>query len=304
MRIGLLFLQWDLPVPDGMPFGAALSGWARRGERSGVDSIFVADHFLRPDLVGGPDGPMLESVTTLGYLAAVTERAQLGMLVGGIHHRHAAVYIKAAATLDVLSGGRACLGLGAGWHKDECLAIGMPFPSTPERYAALEGALATADAMWPIRSRTGSPPDPATLDVARLLDNPKTPFGHRPMIIVGGNGPRRTMPLVARYADGANVTGSDDEIAQALAALDAACGDAGRPVDDIERSTVRRPVNLFDGVSASPSSVLDTLSSLHEMGIGHVMFGVPWVDTDRWIDYMGEHVVPFAHALPVPARRP
>ena len=219
------------------PGGASVTGaWLRdtavAAEQAGFDAIYVMDHFRQIPQVGRPFDDMLESWTTLAYLAACTERVRLGTLVSGITYRNVAHLGKIVATLDVLSGGRAVCGLGLGWFADEHRAYGWPFPSTADRYAVLEDALQLLPVLW-------GPGSPAFL--GRALDVPETlcyprPLQERVPLVVGGGGEKRTLRLAAKYADAANVMGSLEVVRRKADVLRAHCLDAGRDPAEVALS--------------------------------------------------------------------
>jgi F420-dependent oxidoreductase-like protein len=196
---------------------------AGAAERAGFSSIWVMDHFRQIPIFGAPWLDMLESYTTLAYLAGITERASLATLVTGITYRNVAHLGKIVATLDVLSGGRAACGLGIGWFEAEHLAYGWPFPTIDERYALLEDALQLLPMQW----GKGTPAfEGRTLRVPETLCYPRPLQEHIP-ILVGGNGERRTLRLAARFADACNVIGDVDVVARKVAALHAHCDAVG-----------------------------------------------------------------------------
>jgi F420-dependent oxidoreductase-like protein len=216
------------------PGGAAATNGSLReivaaAEATGFDAVYVMDHFRQIPRVGRAWEDFLESYTTLGYLAACTERARIGALVTGVTYRNPAHLAKILATLDVLSGGRAVCGLGLAWFKEEHLAFGWDFPATSQRYALLEDTLQLLPHMWgpgkaPFMGRVVSVPD--TTCYPRPLQE------HLP-IVVGGGGERRTLRLAARYADAANVTGDVATVRHKASVLRRHCADAGRDPADV-----------------------------------------------------------------------
>jgi F420-dependent oxidoreductase-like protein len=206
-----------------------LTGIATAAEAAGFDAIYVMDHFRQIPQVGRAWDDFLESYTTLGYLAACTERARIGALVTGITYRNVGHLGKIIATLDVLSGGRAVCGLGLAWFKQEHDAYGWDFPSVPDRYALLEDALQALPALWGPGNRAFS---------GRVLSLPDTTCYPRPLgpvpIVVGGGGERRTLRLAARYATAANVMGDAATVAHKRSVLDAHCAAVGRDPAEVE----------------------------------------------------------------------
>jgi F420-dependent oxidoreductase-like protein len=226
-------LRFGLQLPrHGWPGDTrtALRDVASAAEQAGVESIWLMDHFIQIPQAGREWEDLLEVYTTLGYLAAVTERARLGALVTGVTYRNVALLGKMIATLDVLSGGRAVAGLGAAWYEREHIAYGFEFPPLAQRYALLEDALELLPLMW----GKGSPSY-----VGRVTTVPEAMCYPRPLqeripILIGGSGEKRTLRLVAQYADACNLFGDAKVVAKKLAVLHAHCAEVGRDPADIE----------------------------------------------------------------------
>ncbi len=217
------------------PGGArAMRGWLREvataAETAGFDAIYVMDHFRQIPQIGRPFDDMLESFTTLGYLAACTERVRLGALVAAVSHRSVPLLAKTVATLDVLSGGRAVCGLGLGWFAAEQAALGIELPPVADRYALLEDALQLLPAMWAPGSK---PFHGRVLDVPEALCYPRPLQEHVPLV-VGGAGERRTLRLAAQHADAANVFGDLDTVRRKGTVLRAHCAELGRDPGEVE----------------------------------------------------------------------
>jgi len=198
MQVGLHITGFSWP--DGAAgIGPTLAKTARAADDAGIASISVMDHFFQ---LGGPfgaaDEPMLEGYTTLGYLAGLTRRAQLHLLVTGVTYRHPGILAKVVSTLDVLSGGRAALGIGAAWNEREHLGLGVPFPPLAERFERLEETLQIVRQMW---SDDNGPYHGKHYQLAEALNAPQPLQRPHPPILVGGGGERKTLRLVARYAD-------------------------------------------------------------------------------------------------------
>jgi F420-dependent oxidoreductase-like protein len=271
---------------------AHLARVARAADRGGLDGVWVADHLLQADPYGArPDETeMLEAYTTLGFLAAATERVRLGTLVTAVTFRPPALLVKAVTTLDVLSRGRAMFGIGAGYEGAEAAAMGLPLPPTPERFARLEETLRIARQMWagdesPFRGSH------YTLDRPVLSPGPAT--RPHPPILIGGTGERRTLPLVARYADACNVFDIPDggaTVRHKLAVLERLCTEIGRPYGDIEKTIGTR---LQPGESAA--SFVQRCRPFADLGIDHV--GV--LTTGPWTE---EAVATLAEAVPAVAQ--
>jgi alkanesulfonate monooxygenase SsuD/methylene tetrahydromethanopterin reductase-like flavin-dependent oxidoreductase (luciferase family)/predicted kinase len=208
----------------------ALSALASAAEEAGFHGLYVMDHFRQIPQLGRAWEDFLESYSTLSYLAAITERARLGVLVSGITYRNVAHMGKIVATLDVLSGGRAICGLGLAWYREEHVAYGWDFPSTAERYAILEDALQLLPTLWGAGSK---PYQGKRLHVPETLGYPRPIQEHVPML-VGGGGERRTLRLAARYADMANVMGDLEKVRRKRQILDEHCRAEDRDPESIE----------------------------------------------------------------------
>jgi F420-dependent oxidoreductase-like protein len=229
LEFGLQVSRFDWPGHPGAT-RPVLAEIAQAAEEAGFTSLWVMDHFLQIPQIGREWEDMLDSYTTLGYLAGVTERIRLGTLVTGITYRNLAHLAKIVATLDVLSGGRAVCGLGAAWYEHEHRLYGWEFPPLRERYKLLEDALELLPLMW----GRGSPPFKGrTLEVSETICYPRPLQEHLP-ILVGGSGERRTLRLVARHADACNLVGDPATVAHKLTVLRRHCSTEGRDPASIE----------------------------------------------------------------------
>jgi F420-dependent oxidoreductase-like protein len=233
---------------------------------------------------------MLEAYTTLGYLAAVTNNIHLGTAMTGATYRHPGLLIKIVTTLDILSRGRAWLGIGAAWHEYEHHALGVPFPSRNERFARLEETIKIALQMW---MDDQSPFNGSYFTLDRPLNRPLPLRKPHPPIMIGGNGETKTLRLVAQYADACNLIMNCD-IKHKLEVLQAHCQGIGRNYSEIERTTIGSYKITSDGagVSVSPSQLIDLLSEQAKLGIQHALLDLrdPWDLTQ--IDCLGHNVVP------------
>ena len=236
MRIGLQIPSFTWPGGS-TEFGARLAQIGQTAEDAGFASIWVMDHFFQIQFVGQPDEPMLESYATLSYLAGLTRRVRLGTLVTGVIYRHPGILVKAVSTLDVLSGGRAYLGIGAAWNEREALGLGVPFPPLKERFERLEEALQIARQMW---SGKVAPYQGKHYQLAETLCSPQPLCQPHPPILIGGMGEKKTLKLVAKYADACNLFGraGKDVLRDKLAILKRYCQELGRPYDSIERTAL------------------------------------------------------------------
>lgn len=243
-------------------------------DETGIDTVWIADHLLQADPASTPDAPMPEALTTLGFLAASSRRVRLGAMVSPVHLRAPTALIKAVTTLDVLSGGRAWLGLGAGYHVAEAEATGVPLPPTAERYAHLADALELAHHMF--AGGTG-PFAGRRMTASGPVNRPLPTTAPHPPILVGGMGERRTLPLVARYADACNLFDLPDGGATVRARLDLLrrlCAEAGRPAEAVEKTITTA---LAPGEDRAAFAA--RCRTLAELGIEHVVVitrGRPW----------------------------
>jgi F420-dependent oxidoreductase-like protein len=262
-----------------------LTALAAAAEEAGFTSIWVMDHFLQIPPVGRHWEDMLDSYTTLAFLAARTESARLGTMVTGVTYRNIAHLAKIVATLDVLSGGRAICGIGAAWFEREHRAYGWEFPPVSQRYRQLEDALELLPIMW----GKGAPAfSGRTIEVAEAVCYPR-PLQEKVPILVGGSGERRTLRLVAQYADACNIFGrSPDFVRGKFAVLREHCERLGRNYDEIER-TVLTSIDLDD---ESTYAVVERFGGLAEAGAQHLIFAIRGVaDTSR-IERIATEVFP------------
>jgi len=298
MKAGLQISSFTWPGgPEAI--GPTLARIVRDADAAGIDSIWVMDHFFQIRSLGRPEEPMLEGLTTLGFMAAHSTRARLGLMVGGIHYRQPALWVKATTALDVLSGGRAWLGIGAAWNEEESRGLGFPFPPLGERFELLEETLQYAHAMWEGDRGSGGTFEGKHTQATRLLNSPQAISRPRPPIMIGGGGERKTLRLVAQYADACNVFGDPQRIHHKYEVLREHCEAIGRDPDEIERSTLQSvKVALDDKPGDSPAQIIDWFGELGDAGAQHVIFGVRDVWDPRVIEELGTHVIPGIRALP------
>ncbi len=237
MKLGLQIPVFTWPGGPSQ-LGPTLANIARTAEDAGYDSIWVMDHLFQIPPVGAVDMDMLEAYTTLGFLAASTKRVTLGTMVTGVTYRHPGILVKQVTTLDVLSGGRAWLGIGAAWFEREHLGLGVPFPPLSERFERLEEALQIADQMW---GESYGPFEGKHYQLAETLNVPQALRRPRPRILIGGSGEKKTLRLVAQYADACNIFAeSADVIRRKLDVLRQHCDDLGRDYNSIEKTVISR----------------------------------------------------------------
>jgi F420-dependent oxidoreductase-like protein len=271
--------------------GRRLAEVARTADDAGFSSIAVMDHFFQIGMLGPPDQDMLEAYTTLGYLAACTSRARLLTLVTGVVYRHPGVLAKIVTTLDVLSGGRAWLGVGAAWNEEEARGLGIPFPPVAERFERLEETLRICLQMW---SGDESPFEGEHYQLERPINKPSAISKPHPPIMIGGSGERKTLRLVARYAQACNLFLGPD-VSRKLDVLRAHCEAEGRSYDDIEKTCYFS----FDvgerGERAN--EVVDRLADLAKLGFGTAIGSVANVWTLTPLEVIGSQVIPAVEAL-------
>jgi F420-dependent oxidoreductase-like protein len=299
MKVGLQICSFTWPG-GAEAIGPTLARIVEQADDIGFDSIWVMDHFFQIRGVGRQEEPMLEGMTALGFMAAHSKRARLGLMVGGIHYRNPGLWLKATTTLDVLSGGRAWLGIGAAWNQEESRALGFPFPPLGERFEMLEETLIMAHEMWQGERGSEGAHHGRHFQAQRLLNSPQSISRPRPPIMVGGGGEKKTLRLVAQYADACNVFGSPEAIARKYAILDEHCAAVGRDPAEIERSTLQN-VRLGPPSSArteSPQQVVDRFGELSDAGADHVIFELKDVHVPEYLEAVGRDIIPALHALP------
>jgi alkanesulfonate monooxygenase SsuD/methylene tetrahydromethanopterin reductase-like flavin-dependent oxidoreductase (luciferase family) len=277
MKFGLQVSSFT--YPGGTPeLAPTLERIVRTADGVGFDSIWVMDHFFQIRGVGPAEEPMLEGWTALGWIAALTQRAR----------------IKAATTLDVLSGGRAWLGLGAAWNQAESEALGFPFPPLRDRFEMLEETLQMAHAMFEGEMGSQGEFHGRQYDATRLMNSPQSLSRPRVPIMIGGGGEQKTLRLVAQYADATNVFGGPEMIHHKYEVLRGHCEAIGRPFEDIERSNLQSVRISPDGApgTESPAEVVDRFGELSDAGAQQIIFSLrdAW-DTSK-IELLGSSVLP------------
>jgi len=292
MKLGLQIPSFSWPG-GAAAIGPTLGRVARQADDIGVDSIWVMDHFFQIRSVGPAEEPMLEGWTALGFLAANTSRARLGLMVGGVHYRLPGLWVKAATTLDVLSGGRAWLGIGAAWNQDESESLGFPFPPLGERFEMLDETLQIAHQMFEGERGTEGEFHGRQYHARRLMNSPQSISRPRVPIMIGGGGERKTLRLVAQYADATNVFGGPTAIHHKYEVLRQHCEEIGRDPNEIERSTLQT-INL---AAESPAQVVDRFGELADAGAQHVVVNVPNVHDPSMLETIGRDILPQLRAL-------
>jgi F420-dependent oxidoreductase-like protein len=274
MRLSLSVTNYSWP--GGHPgLGSELARIARAADAGGLDTLWVTDHLIQADPTSIPDSEMLEAYTTLGFLAAETRRVRLGTMVTGVTFRPPSLLIKAVTTLDVISGGRAWLGLGAGYQEDEARAMDLPLPPVGERFERLRETLDLATQMWQGNS---SPFEGRHYRLERPVNNPPPVTKPHPPLLIGGMGERKTLRLVAEYADACNLFDIPDEgktIRHKLGVLARHCDAVGRPYDEIEKTVSTRLEP-----DESPEQFAERCAGLAALGLEHavVITAGPWTE--------------------------
>ena len=295
MKLGLQIYSFTWPGgPEAI--AATLARSVRIADEVGFDSIWVMDHFWQ---IGGPGSelqPMLEGWTTLGFMAAHSQRARLGLMVGGVHYRNPGLWVKAATTLDVLSGGRAWLGIGAAWNQAESRGLGFPWPSTAERFEMLEDTLQMAYGMWQGERGSEEQLRGRQFQATRLLNVPQSISRPRVPILIGGGGEKKTLRLVAQYADASNMFGGPDELLPKYAILAEHCEAVGRDFTEIERTNMQGvgigSAGAWSQAPESPDAIVERFGRLAEAGVQHVIVNFAEANDPALIELLGSRVLP------------
>ena len=292
MKLGLQIDDFDWPGGPAA-IGPTLARIVRQADDIGLDSIWVMDHFFQIRGVGPPEDPMLEGMTALGFMAAHSSKARLGLMVGGVHYRLPGLWVKATTTLDVLSGGRAWLGIGAAWNEYESRGLGFPFPPLGERFEMLEETLQIAHGMWTGDRGTERAHEGRRYQAMRLLNSPQSLSRPRVPIMIGGGGEKKTLRLVAQYGDACNVFGTPEAINRKYRILAQHCETVGRDPSEIERSTLQG----IDLRRESTDSVIARFGDLFDAGAEHVIFSLDDITNPAHLEAIGRDIVPALHPL-------
>jgi F420-dependent oxidoreductase-like protein len=282
----------DFTTPDGPSHLAAdLATVVRTADEGGFEFIAVMDHFFQIQAVGPAEREMLEAYTTLGYLAAITSRAKLVTLVTGAIYRHPGILAKIVTTLDVLSGGRAWLGIGAAWNEEESRGLGIPFPPVAERFERLEETLQICLQMW---RGDETPYHGRHYSLERPMNSPQSLTRPHPPIMIGGGGEKKTLRYVAKYGDACNLFPGPD-LARKLDVLRAHCDAEGRDYDEITKTCYF----VFDvgAKGEKAAEVVDRLGHLSELGFDVAMGAVANVWQVTPIEVLAAEVIPAVAGL-------
>jgi F420-dependent oxidoreductase-like protein len=287
MKLGLHIsdFTWDGGAPE---LRFKLGEIATRAEAGGVDRISVMDHVWQIGPIGPPEHEMLEAYTALGWLAAKTDRVKLLTMVTAVVYRDPGLLAKAVTTLDVLSGGRAILGIGAAWNAEESAGLGLLFPPVSERFERLEEAILICKQMW---SGDESPFNGQHYQLARTLNSPQALSRPHPPILIGGAGEKKTLRLVAKYADACNIAAYNlDETAHKLDVLRQHCANEGRDYDEIEKTAQTRYDLGENGENVG--SVIENLHRIAELGFSQAHGSLLRVSKPGQLDLLAERVIP------------
>jgi F420-dependent oxidoreductase-like protein len=265
-------------------------------EAAGFHSFWVMDHFYQINSLFGEaySDPMMEAYTVLGYLAGLTEKAYLGAMVTGVIYRLPSILLKMVNTLDIVSGGRAYFGIGAGWYQQEAEGFGVPYPSTAERFEWLEDTLQLAHALWDGNetSFTGK-----RFTAPKMTNNPRPLSQPHPRILIGGAGPKKTLRMTAQYADACNFfeDRGREQLQQTLDTLKGHCEQLGRNYDEIEKTSLGT-AHLGAGKD-TVNGLMARLKLLSELGFTHAIFNMPNVYDITPLEVFGKEIIPAAAEL-------
>ena len=283
-------MQLDIHVPrftwPGGPeaIGPTFTDLAKTAESIGVRTLSVMDHWFQMEMMWPAEEPMLEGYTTLSFAAAKTERLRFRLLVGGVTYRHPGLLAKTVTTLDVLSGGRAELGLGAAWYEREHRGLGVPFPPLAERYERLEETLQICFQMW---SDDNGPFQGRHYQLAETLCSPRPVSVPRPRVLIGGGGERKTLRIVATYADACNFIGDSQTVKHKVEVLRGHCEVVGRDPADIEVTAL-----IMVSDDATADEILREAEALAAAGTRSIIVRSTGPEPSRWLEKTWAPVLP------------
>jgi F420-dependent oxidoreductase-like protein len=275
-------MELDLHVPrftwqgGAGAIGPTFTALAQTADAIGVRTLSVMDHWFQMDMMWPAEEPMLEGYTTLSFAAAKTERLRFRLLVGGVTYRHPGLLAKTVTTLDVLSQGRAELGLGAAWYEREHRGLGVPFPPLRERYERLEETIQICFQMW---SDDNGPYEGGHFRLAETLCSPPPVSRPRPRLLIGGGGERKTLRLVAQYADACNIIGDAAVVKHKVEVLHRHCAEVGREPETIEVTAL---MTIAD--DAAPDLILREAEALSAVGVDAIVIRSTGPEPARWLE--------------------
>ena len=288
-------MQLDVHVPrftwpgGAEAIGPTFASLARTADAIGVRTLSVMDHWFQMDWFWPAEEPMLEGYTALSFAAAKTEQLRFRLLVGGVTYRHPGLLAKTITTLDVLSGGRAELGLGAAWYEREHVGLGVPFPPLRERYERLEETLQICFQMW---SDDNGPYAGTHYQLAETLCSPQPVSSPRPRVLIGGGGERKTLRLVAAYADACNIIGDVDTVTHKVAVLRRHCDDIGRDFDEVEVTAL---IGIPD--DAGPDAIVREAEAMHGAGVQAIVVRATGAEPSQWLEETWGPLLPTLAAI-------
>ncbi|WP_405866256.1 LLM class F420-dependent oxidoreductase [Streptomyces sp. NBC_01515] len=287
MRVGVHINRFNHPGGPAS-VGPELAAAGAAAEAAGVSWLSVMDHYFQMEFNGGAEDDMLEAYTTLGYLAGRTSTVQLGALVTGVTYRQPGLLAKIATTLDVLSGGRATLGIGAAWYDREHHGLGVPYPPVAERFERLEETLRICLQMWD--PETNGPFEGKHYRLAETLCVPAPISSPHPEIMIGGGGEKKTLRLVAQYADACNlIVSTPDELRHKLDVLRGHCDNLGRDYDRIRKTIVHTGESVTTG---DLDAFLREIDGFTKLGVDTVILGPRTGEPVEWIERFVAPAVP------------
>ena len=284
MKLAIHFPNFTLP---GEPASLAgiLAATAKAADEGGCETMTLMDHWFQMEQRAPATDPMLEGYTSLGFLAGQTKRLKLGLLVTGVTYRYPGLLAKIIATLDVLSEGRAFLGIGAAWYEKEHRALGVPYPPISQRFEMLEEAIQICEQMW---SYDDGPYEGKHYQLAETICRPRPLQSPQPPILIGGSGEQKTLRLVAKYADACNLFDIGfEELERKLAILDAHCETFGR-----DPATVQRTALAAGDILADVDGFLSKMERYASLGISQVWIAPPAPDPAGYVSRLTETVLP------------
>jgi F420-dependent oxidoreductase-like protein len=302
MKLGLQVPSFTWPGGQAK-LGETFGRIAQQAEQAGLYSLWVMDHFFQIGFVGKPEQEMLEGWSALAFAAGKTSKIKLGTMVTGITYRHPGILIKTATTLDVLSQGRAYVGLGAAWNEEEHMGLGVPYPPLAERFERLEEALQIAHQMW---AGNEEPFIGKHYQLQRPLNSPQSIQKPHPPILIGGTGEKKTLRMVAQYGDACNLFYrlGDEAIKQKLDILQGHCAKLGRNYADIEKTSLDSFKLTKDGAgeSVSPAQAIDLFGAQAALGFDQAIFSLHNVSDPAVFDLLATEVVPQVEKIAVAGR--
>lgn len=296
MKVGLQIAQFNFPGGEAA-IGPTFASFAKAADDGGFASFWVMDHFFQIAPNGPAELPMLEAYSALSFTAALTTNVKLGAMVTGVTYRHPGVLAKTVSTLDVLSGGRAYLGIGAAWFEREHDALGVPYPALQERFERLEEALLIVQQMW---SENDGVFEGTHYRLAETMSMPATVSRPHPPILIGGGGEKKTLRLVAQYADACNLFASP-ELPHKLEVLQEHCAALGRDYAEIEKTTLMRAYPD----ARNPATIQETLDALTyqaSIGIDHAILNMGNLTDPTVIELAAREIVGPAQEIAVAGR--